>query len=143
MVEAAPGGSPPSVLLVVEQLRRRVPGGIGRYVRSLLDGLVAEGSSEVTLYASRVPGHAVGRIMPIADPLAAWGIPVRTSRLPGRLLTQAWDRGLASTPAGCDLVHSVSLAIPPRRSAGRRVPPKLSRVRVVAGPETASAPPWA
>jgi alpha-1,3-rhamnosyl/mannosyltransferase len=118
VVEAAPGGSPPSVLLVVEQLRRRVPGGIGRYVRSLLDGLVAEGASEVTLYASRVPGHAVGRIMPIADPLAAWGIPVRTSRLPGRLLTQAWDRGLAPTPAGFDLVHSVSLAIPPRRSAG-------------------------
>src|SRR5580658_261427 len=118
------GGPPPSerpVLLVVEQLRRRVPGGIGRYARSLLAGLAADGASEVTLFASRVPGHSVGRITPIADPLSAWGFPVRTSRLPGRVLTRAWDRGLAPPPPGYGLVHSVSLAVPPVAAGTKRL----------------------
>jgi glycosyltransferase involved in cell wall biosynthesis len=108
----------PSVLLVVEQLRRRVPGGIGRYTRCLLRGLAEEGAREVTLFASRRPGHPGGRSGPVADPLAEWGLPVRTSRLAGRVLTRAWDRGLAPPPGGFDLVHSVSFAIPPVRSAG-------------------------
>jgi glycosyltransferase involved in cell wall biosynthesis len=112
-------------LLVVEQLRRRVPGGIGRYARSLLQALAAEGVGGITLFASRVPGHAPGRITPIADPLASLGFPVVTSRLPGRLLTRAWDHGLGAAPAGFALVHSVSLAIPPVRS---RETPRLATV---------------
>jgi len=114
-----------TVLLVVEQLRRRVPGGIGRYARSLLGALAADGDGGVTLFASRVPGHAPGRIMPIADPLATLGFPVVTSRLPGRLLTRAWGRGLAPAPAGFAPVHSVSLAIPPVRGRGT---PRLATV---------------
>jgi glycosyltransferase involved in cell wall biosynthesis len=109
-----------SVLLVVEQLRRRVPGGIGRYARSLLRGLADDRASDVTLFASRVREHAVGPNGSTTDPLFEWGFPVRTVRLPSRLLTRAWDRGLAAPPAGFDLVHSVSLAVPPVRSAGTR-----------------------
>ena len=48
-----------------------------------------------------------------ADPLARFGRPVRASRLPGPLLTRAWDRGLVRAPTGFDVVHSVSLAAPP------------------------------
>jgi glycosyltransferase involved in cell wall biosynthesis len=107
-------------LLVVEQLRRRVPGGIGRYATGLLQGL-GEGDAEgVTLFASRVPGHAPGRIMPIADPLARWGFPVRTSYLPGRVLTRAWEHSLAAVPSGFAVVHSVSLALP---ALARPAPP--------------------
>src|SRR5947208_3530279 len=41
------------VLLVAEQLRRRVPGGIGTYVRGLVSGLRALGPGpDVTLWAS-------------------------------------------------------------------------------------------
>lgn len=109
-----------SVLLVVEQLRRRVPGGIGRYARSLLRGLADDGATGVTLYASRVRQHAAGPSAPGADPLFEWGFPVRTAHLPSRLLTRAWDRGLVAPPAGFDLVHSVSLAVPPVRSADTR-----------------------
>ena len=102
----------PSVLLAVEQLRRRVPGGIGSYARGLLGGLAtvaAEGETvELALLASRAPAG-------IDDPLAAFGRPVLTSRLPSLLMTRAWDHGLSRAPAGFDVVHSVSLASPQLR----------------------------
>jgi glycosyltransferase involved in cell wall biosynthesis len=118
---AVPDGPPPSVLLVVQQLRRQVPGGIGAYARGLLGGLAAcagEGDRvDLTLLASRAPGHRVGR-----DPLAAFGLPVRASRLPGPLLTRAWDHGVHAAPEGFDVVHSVSTAGPSkRRSSGSRL----------------------
>lgn len=106
------------VLVAVEQLRRPVPGGIGRYASSLLDGLAAElaggGADSVDLLASR------GRVHD--DPLAHRGFPLHASALPGPLLTRAWDRGLAAAPGGFDVVHSVSLAAPPvRRGAALAV----------------------
>ena len=108
-----------SVLLAAEQLRRRVPGGIGAYARGLLGGLAVaatEGDGvEVALLASRGPRG-------VADPLAAFGRPLHTSRLPGRLLTRAWDHGLTRAPAGFDIVQSVSLASPQlRRSSAERL----------------------
>ncbi|MGH8988108.1 MAG: glycosyltransferase family 4 protein [Acidimicrobiales bacterium] len=96
------------VVVVVEQLRRRVPGGIGRYASGLLDGLRALGGPEVELLASRP--RTAG-----SDPLEAWGFPVRASALPAPLLTAAWDVGLASVRAA-RLVHSVSLAAPAVRT---------------------------
>ena len=100
------------VLLVVEQLRRSVPGGIGAYTRGLLDGLAqlaGEGEGvDLTLLASRPPRSG-------ADPVAALGPRVVTSPVPGRLLTRAWDHGLLHAPEGFDVVHSVSLAVPPLR----------------------------
>ena len=108
-----------TVLLAVEQLRRSVPGGIGAYARGLLGGLAVaatEGDgAEVALLASRAPDGA-------DDPLAAFGRPLHTSRLPGRLLTRAWDHGLIRAPAGYDIVHSVSLASP---QLGRSSPERL------------------
>jgi glycosyltransferase involved in cell wall biosynthesis len=102
----------PSVLLAVEQLRRRVPGGIGTYTRGLLRGLAeaaADGDAvDVALLASRAPAGG-------ADPLAAFGRPLHTSRLSGPLLTRAWDHGLCRAPGGFDIVHTVSPAAPPLR----------------------------
>jgi glycosyltransferase involved in cell wall biosynthesis len=104
---------PPSVLLAVEQLRRRVPGGIGVHTRGLLGGLdqlAEEGDRvDVTLLASRAP-----RRRP-SDPLSRFGRPVRAVRLPGRFLTRAWDLGIVRAPEGFDIVHSISLAAPARR----------------------------
>jgi glycosyltransferase involved in cell wall biosynthesis len=116
----------PSVLMAVEQLRRRVPGGIGVYARGLLGGLAqiaAEGDEvEVALLASRPPGGS-------PDPLAAFGRPLHTSRLPSRLLTRAWDHGLSRFPAGYDVVHSVSVASPQvRPSGGERLVVKVHDV---------------
>lgn len=98
-----------SVLLVVEQLRRRVPGGIGNYARGLLAGLQrceAEGEEVgVTLLASRAPRG-------VRDPLTAYGPAVVASALPGRLMTRAWDLGVLRAPEGFAVVHSVSMAAP-------------------------------
>jgi glycosyltransferase involved in cell wall biosynthesis len=108
----------PSVLMTVEQLRRRVPGGIGAYARGLLRGLhqCAESGERIdlTLLASRAPNGQ-------PDPLTKLGVPLVTSRLPGVVLTRAWDRGWARIPNGFDVVHSVSLAAPPHREALRSV----------------------
>ncbi|HEX2040388.1 MAG TPA: glycosyltransferase family 1 protein [Acidimicrobiales bacterium] len=76
------------VLLVAQQLRRAAPGGIGTYLRGLVQGLEAlDDPPEVTLFGDR---HA----------------------LPGPLLTRAWDRGVLRAPRGFDLVHSPALATP-------------------------------
>jgi glycosyltransferase involved in cell wall biosynthesis len=109
-----------SVLVVVEQLRRAVPGGIGTYARGLLAGLAAletpqeargDEAMSVTLLASRVT----------PDPLVVLGRPIRTSRLPSKLLTRAWDLGAVRAPSGFDVVHGASLASPARARAGRSV----------------------
>jgi glycosyltransferase involved in cell wall biosynthesis len=95
------------VVVAAEQLRRRIPGGIGRYAQGLLQGLGALGGQQIELVASRYLGGG-------PDPLTAWGFPVRASALPAPLLTAAWDRGLAPVRRA-SLVHSVSLAAPPVR----------------------------
>lgn len=97
--------------VVAEQLRRPAPGGIGTYVRGLVQGLTALGPEgpEVRLWASRPPPGG-------EDPLAALGRVV-TSPLPGPALVRAWDRGLAGYRHEADLVHATSLAVPPRRRA--------------------------
>ena len=102
------------VLIAVEQLRRRVPGGIGAYATGLLNGLAAieDGAAvDVTLLASRAPRQG--------DPLARFGRPVITSPLPGPLLTRAWDRRLVHAPEGFGIVHSVSIAAPMLRRSSR------------------------
>ncbi len=100
---------------MAEQLRRRVPGGIGTYVRGLLGGLATLGQSHVelppvTLYASR-RSVAVARCA--RTPWRPSDDPVISSRLPGPLLTRMWDRALVHAPGGFDLVHAVSVAVPP------------------------------
>ena len=97
--------------VVAEQLRRPAPGGIGTYVRGLVQGLTALGSvgPELRLWASRPPAGG-------DDPLAALA-PVVASPLPGPALVRAWDRGLAAYRGRADLVHATSLAVPPRRRA--------------------------
>jgi glycosyltransferase involved in cell wall biosynthesis len=96
------------LVVVAEQLRRPVEGGIGTYVRGLLRGLAALGE-DVTLWASRAPGRG-------PDPLAALGRVV-TSPLPAPALVRAWDRGLLRPPGRPDAVHATSFAIPPAGGA--------------------------
>jgi len=114
------------ILFVVEQLRRSVPGGIGTYVRGLIQGL-----SEITADAYPPPGltlHASrpsrrGARLHASDPLAGFGLEMVISRLPGPVLTRAWDVGMVRAPVGFDIVHSASLAAPPlgANTATRRV----------------------
>lgn len=97
--------------MVAEQLRLAVPGGIGTYVRGLVQGLRALGRDgpELTLWASRAPRRR-------PDPVAALG-PAATSPLPGPALVWAWDRGWGGFGGMASVVHASSLAVPPRGGA--------------------------
>ncbi|MDQ4069678.1 MAG: glycosyltransferase family 4 protein, partial [Actinomycetota bacterium] len=92
------------VLVVAQQLRRAVAGGIGTYVTGLLGGLAGT-PADITLWASRPPRRG-------PDPLAALG-PVVTSPLPAPVLVRAWDRGLGRPGRRADVVHATSFAVPP------------------------------
>ena len=108
-----PGGGPPprlerGVIVVVEQLRLAVPGGIGTYTRALVGALAALDGAErprCRLYAAR------SRVSP--DPLGGLGFPVETSRWPDAALVRAWGFGLGRVGCRAALVHAVSLAAPP------------------------------
>lgn len=93
-----------AVSVVGEQLRRRVPGGIGTYLRGLLGGLASLGTD----------------------------VRVTRSVLPSPLVTRAWDHGLGgpgrrlggglrSTRSRTEplrgVVHAPSLAVPPKRAS--------------------------
>jgi glycosyltransferase involved in cell wall biosynthesis len=105
----SPGGRLDSgVVLVVEQLRRAVPGGIGTYARALVAGLAELDEAarpRCRLYASR-PGRG-------PDPLAGLGFPLDTSPWPAAALVRAWGVGVGRVGRSCSLVHAVSLAAPP------------------------------
>jgi glycosyltransferase involved in cell wall biosynthesis len=96
------------VLVVAEQLRQPVPGGIGTYVRGLLGGLGVLGNGtrpDVTLWASRPPRGG-------GEPLAGLGR-VATSALPARAMVAAWDLGLGRPSLAPDVIHATSFAVPP------------------------------
>jgi glycosyltransferase involved in cell wall biosynthesis len=95
------------VSVAAEQLRRRVPGGIGTYTRGLLKGLGDLPADENCLV--RV---VVSRPTSRPDPLEALGYEIESSRLTGPVMTRAWDLGLLRVGRGADVVHSVSLAAP-------------------------------
>jgi glycosyltransferase involved in cell wall biosynthesis len=94
------------VVVVAEQLRRDVPGGIGTYVSELLGALAALPRNElpaISVAASRVRGP---------DPLERFGFPVATIAIPGRLIAKCWDLGFGKVRAK-GLVHATSFALPP------------------------------
>jgi glycosyltransferase involved in cell wall biosynthesis len=96
------------VLVVAEQLRRPVEGGIGTYVRGLVQGLSTL-DVDLTLFASRAPRSG-------PDPVAALGRVV-TSPLPAPALVRAWDRGWARPAGDHDVLHATSFAMPPAGGA--------------------------
>jgi len=105
---AEPRDKERQVTLVVQQLRRDVPGGIGTYTKELVRALVARGDEDpewLTLYASRSRGRN--------DPLRRLGATLRTTPIPGPLLTRLWEVGTGPRVAGSGIVHAPSLAIPP------------------------------
>ena len=63
----------------------------------------------LTLFASRVR----------SDPLEGHGRPVRTTPVPSRLASRAWDRGLLHAPRGFGVVHGTSFATPPKARGDR------------------------
>jgi glycosyltransferase involved in cell wall biosynthesis len=120
--------------IVAEQLRRQVPGGIGTYARALLGalgGLARPGAPEAPAAGAASGAGPASGIGAASSAGAASGIefsvvrsrslsdhgpdpfPVRGPVLPSTLVTRLWDRGLLRVDGDADLLHSVSLAVPP------------------------------
>lgn len=91
------------VLLHAGQLLQPVPGGIGRYVRALAQGLPASGIEVVPFAAGSLGGAFDGQ-----SPTVDLGFPS------GRLRYELWHRFRRPTlRINADIVHAPSLAIPP------------------------------
>jgi glycosyltransferase involved in cell wall biosynthesis len=95
-------------LILAEQLRLRVSGGIGTYIRGLTSGLVELGA-HATLYASRGPGLDLG-------------LPERHARFGQKVTPHVWQAGLDQAPEDFHIVHASSwLTVKPRPSQAMSV----------------------
>jgi glycosyltransferase involved in cell wall biosynthesis len=106
--------------IVVEQLRRPVPGGIGTYARGLLQGL-RSGESELAQNESILLIASGTADEP--DPLAELGplrSPLRGLPIGHRITQRGWDSRLFAAPPGLHVVHATSFAQPPRRVSLKR-----------------------
>ena len=107
------------VLIIAEQLRRAAPGGIGTYVRGLVQGLASLDRTGAhvrpTLWSSGGAPLPIGPL-PIGD--AQSPVARLTAPWPSQLLTRLWDRGLVCFPAQYNVGHATSLAIPRARRDG-------------------------
>jgi len=91
--------------IVAEQLRQKIPGGIGTYTTGLLRGLVEldDGSLDVVAITSRAPAD---------DPLVGLGVEVVASALGHRSMVQLWEWGLGRPRGDYDVLHLTSMAGP-------------------------------
>ncbi len=91
--------------IVAEQLRQRIPGGIGTYTTGLLRGLMEldDDALDVVAITSRAPGD---------DPLVRLGVEVVASPLGHRAVVKLWDWGLAIPRGSYDVLHLTSMAGP-------------------------------
>ncbi len=106
-----------SVVVTADQLRHRIPGGIGVYTQGLLRGLT-EIAVVPTVVLSRGPylSEALGMVPRDRVIHAA---------LPQRALSKAWDLGWplsARARRGAQIVHATSLSTPGRGRRSGRVP---------------------
>jgi len=91
------------IIVSVDQLYRPQPGGIGSYVRGLIEGLLSvDENLDVIGVGPRSRPEAVRQL----------GIPVRTTPLSLRLVTQLWTRYPFGVPADAEVVHATSVAGP-------------------------------
>lgn len=119
------GGAPVlEVALVAEQLRRRVPGGIGTYTTGLLSGLAALARPpDLTIVASPGPPDRDDPLLRFGFPLEIVGGPLlaaaarfpRLRSVPDQVVTRLWAQGRLRL-SGHELVHAASLAVPPTGS---------------------------
>lgn len=93
------------LVVTADQLTRAQPGGIGTYVRGLLQGLstvAVEEDLTVSLLSPRSPSRH----------LAEGDFPSRRVGLPEPLLTRVWRHFPLGVPANADIVHATSPAGP-------------------------------
>lgn len=106
-------------LVIAEQLRGRVPGGIGTYVDGLCLGLTREHDLDVTIGASAWRAKSSNASDEASrDPLEQYGYPLWRSRWSSTVMSRLWDYGFASPTSRSrrwDVVHATSLLLPPTK----------------------------
>jgi glycosyltransferase involved in cell wall biosynthesis len=105
------------VLMVVEQLRRAVPGGSGTYAAGVISGIQKMrqkniASPPIALLASKPRGQMDPGTGTSMDPIIGSGLPYISVGLPAPLLTRGWDSGLVRAPSRFRLIHGASMAVP-------------------------------
>ena len=91
------------IVVSIDQLYRPQPGGIGSYVRGLVEGLLSVGEGlEILGVGPRSRPAAVRQL----------GIEVVSTPLPLSVLTQVWLRYPFAVPTDADVVHATSVAGP-------------------------------
>jgi glycosyltransferase involved in cell wall biosynthesis len=96
------------ILLVVEQLRKKVPGGIGTVAAGLAGALGALDPAlrlRVALYASATSDHP--------DPLLDFGLGMLVTPLPTKFLPELWAHGIGRPKWQFSVVHATSTEAPP------------------------------
>jgi glycosyltransferase involved in cell wall biosynthesis len=109
--------SPSSIVLIADQLRQRVPGGVGVYTSSTLAALaeLAPQADDLSLrtFASAPRSRKADDVFPVGS------LHHEQSRLPQPLAQLVWDLGLES-PKHWDLLYSFSMGGPkPARKSER------------------------
>jgi glycosyltransferase involved in cell wall biosynthesis len=100
------GEVPTSVHVVATQLCARVPGGTGRYVAELVQGLVRTRPDGASVTALGTRGcTAVDRL----------GVDVSRVAPSLRVLARLWERGLPPRPRFDGVLHAPTLMVPPVR----------------------------
>ncbi len=115
------------IAIVAQQMRQPIPGGIGTYIRGLVQGL-AEGreaggkenaAHENAAHENSDPHidlrFVASRSTETPDSLLSWG-PVHASKFGRRSLVALWERKVVRAAEGSDVVHATSLAFPSLRS---------------------------
>ena len=116
------------VLLVVDQLRRLVPGGIGTYAQGLLSGLLDVDASGATPGAGvdleLLASHPSRQLLAEhgTDPLADLALPMHVPPIGTRLLTRGWDIGMFPVPRRGRRGARRLACLPPGARAARRQP---------------------
>lgn len=105
-------------LLIAEQLRQPIPGGIGTYIDGLCSGLMKISDIQPTLFTSK---YRLNESSDVADPLLRYGLPISYSRFSSRVMTTLWSARWGKTKLGVhpdnwEVVHATSLLTPPKLS---------------------------
>lgn len=103
--------------ITVEHLRRRVPGGIGTYIRGLQGGLVQLGDSHLLAQGVVDNPHRATVIDHSSVGVGALEVVPVDARTPARITTALWDCGVGIGVPGrrrgrLDVLHATTLCVP-------------------------------
>lgn len=118
------------VFLLAEQLRSKVPGGIGTHTESLLKAISNMVDQYPSLHLEVVVSRGNG--VPVLDEI---GLPVRRLVLSHRLVTGLTDARIPYFGFGSGIYHSFSIQVPPVYSYGQKAVVTVHDIAFISNPQ--------